>query len=225
MSLLESTADVLGGDVGVDRRRLEARAAEELLDVAHVGAVQQEMRRAAVPERVGSHPHRDPGGLRVGADEDLDALHGKPRAARRQEEGLLVGVVDELGARVAEVGVEGGRGAAHDGDDAVLTGSWSLACEGTSHPAGCTCYGRGGGRRHEPAHALARAAGGVTAPVRRGTVGPPEALVKKARARGLAGGSSRHSRCRKSDPVCHGVSYDQFPLRFPARPQLSEFGI
>ena len=120
MSLLDGTADVLGRDVGVDRGRLDARVAEELLDVAHVGAVLQEMRRAAVAERVGGHPHRDAGGLGVAANEVLDALDRKPCAAVRQEEGPLAGVVDELGAGVPEVDVEGGRGAAHDGKDAVL---------------------------------------------------------------------------------------------------------
>ena len=65
--------------------------------MAHVGAVLQEMRRAAVAERVGGRPHRDAGGLGVAANEVLDALDRKPCAAVRQEEGPLAGVVDELG--------------------------------------------------------------------------------------------------------------------------------
>lgn len=88
--------------------------------MTHVGAVLQEVGRAAVAQRVGGHPHRDPGGPGVAADEVLDALDRKPGAAVRQEERPLAGVVDELGARVPEVDIEGGHGPAHDGDDAVL---------------------------------------------------------------------------------------------------------
>ena len=114
MSLLDRAAQVLGGDVGVDRGRLEARVAEERLDVADVGAILQEVSRAAVAQRVGRHPQLDSRGLGVRADEVLDALCREPRPARRQEESALARVVDELGARVFEVDIERSGSAAHE---------------------------------------------------------------------------------------------------------------
>jgi hypothetical protein len=53
--LVQDPGELVCGHVGVDRRRLDARMPEELLDVAHVGAALQQVRRTAVAQRVGGH--------------------------------------------------------------------------------------------------------------------------------------------------------------------------
>jgi hypothetical protein len=63
--------------------------AEELLDVAQVGAALQQVRRAAVAERVRGDADVDAGGLGVGADEVLDALGVEPCPPGRDEERAL----------------------------------------------------------------------------------------------------------------------------------------
>lgn len=89
MGLLDGAAEILGRDVGVDRGRLEARVAEELLDVAHVGMVLQEMRRTAVEERaVGRHSfpqngHVDSSGLVQPRDARLLPQCGQITRSRR----------------------------------------------------------------------------------------------------------------------------------------------
>ncbi len=65
--LLHRAREVARVDVRVDGRRLHGRVAEELLDVAHVGAALEQMRRAAVTQRVRRHAQLDTSSLRVRA--------------------------------------------------------------------------------------------------------------------------------------------------------------
>ena len=74
---------------------------EELLDVVHVGAAGQEVRRAGVSEGMHGRAVRDPRRTGVLSHEEVERGWVKPPPLAREEECHLPRVADQFGARLA----------------------------------------------------------------------------------------------------------------------------
>ena len=102
MRSLVGGAEAGGADVRVDLRRHEALVAQEFLHAADVGAAVQEVRREAVPERVGRGATIETRGSQILFEHPADAAGGEAAAEAIDEERLSMGL--GLGDRAATLG-------------------------------------------------------------------------------------------------------------------------
>jgi hypothetical protein len=108
--------------------------AEQGLDLADVGAALDQLGGDAVPEDVRRDLEREPRTLRALSDQELDRFRREGAALERgQEDGGRTRLLDEHGPRLAEIEIEGGGGAAQEGNEAVLL---ALALPHEEHPPG-----------------------------------------------------------------------------------------
>src|SRR5215207_1383482 len=107
-------------EVGVELGGRDVCVAEHLLDRAEVAAAREQVGGEGVPERVRAHPVREPGGLRVPANDLVEALAGEMAAAEVHEQVHLRRPLDELRPAALEVDAKRLQRRLPDGHHALL---------------------------------------------------------------------------------------------------------
>ena len=121
MAAVEDLEKLFRRNLGVERRSLKALVAQELLDVADVGAVAEKVRRAAVTEQV-RMDSRDRGRGGVLPHEDRESHVGDAPGSlviSAKEERSFSGILEKPRTNLSKVEIESCGGLAGQGNDAV----------------------------------------------------------------------------------------------------------